>query len=472
MLPARFYFDKLTATSALRLYRVPVTSQLRSCLGSDWAFDPQGGPDSNNGGPVPYIPPRVRPRVHAQRPTALEALGRRVPVEGPHTDIVAIPPWEVPNWEGRINHMGITTPQARKSWVNDLYGSVPHSGVAIISVDRTVSNKGRYDDLMVGGVAAILNTGIGGSRRTWTRHRALGTEVTQYDVDLYALALGAQFFMEFFADRDPPSHIYLLSHNQSALTAITKMRSLHNQRSVLLFHMVLTEFCSRHRDTNITLVWSPVVRDRIQDSTVRAKALQACCLTPRASLNRVQSAAHQKRLMRKRAYANWAHEWTVKRRKQDIDLPFVYEHAIPFPPDGKNHPLWCAAQKALLTDPVHKPSCHTTTTAMRLATGHAFTSTYACRFRKDIPEELNSCKCSFSDRTWDHLVWDCIRYQLARWELTHTSPWRRLTPHGIFCDAQGTQRFLAFLQITHAAFKPLTAPVVHAFDIGDQFDPR
>ena len=35
VLPARHFFDKLTATSALGLYHVPVTSQLRSCLGAD-----------------------------------------------------------------------------------------------------------------------------------------------------------------------------------------------------------------------------------------------------------------------------------------------------------------------------------------------------------------------------------------------------------------------------------------------------
>src|SRR6201996_4839746 len=63
VLPARFFFDKLTATSALRLYRVPVTSQLRTRLGSDWAFDPWGGLDSSNGGPVPYLPPHIGPSV-------------------------------------------------------------------------------------------------------------------------------------------------------------------------------------------------------------------------------------------------------------------------------------------------------------------------------------------------------------------------------------------------------------------------
>ena len=144
----------------------------------------------------------------------------------------------------------------------------------------------------------------------------------------------------------------------------------------------------------------------------------------------------------------------------------MYEHALPFPPDGKNHSLWKAAQQTLLTDPLHGPSRHTTSTAMRLAAGHAFTSTYARRFRKDIPEELNSCECGFSDRTWDHLIWDCVRYPSARRKADPYSDWNRHSPSYLFCDSFGAQIFLAFLQASRAAFKPFTSPVVHAFDPG------
>ena len=151
-----------------------------------------------------FTQPHVGPRVHAQCPTALRALSQRVPVEGPQANVVAILPWEVPNWEGRTNHMGITTPQDHKKWVNNLCRSVPTSGVSIISVASIVSNQGCYDDQMVGRAAAILNTGIGGSSRTWNHHWALGTEVTQYDVDLFALAKATQWATEFYANQEPP----------------------------------------------------------------------------------------------------------------------------------------------------------------------------------------------------------------------------------------------------------------------------
>ena len=77
---------------------------------------------------------------------------------------MAVGPWEVPNWEARLNHMGPTCPNDRKGWVNDLYRSLPMSDLTIVTVTATVSKQGRYDDLMVGGAAAILTTGQGDER--------------------------------------------------------------------------------------------------------------------------------------------------------------------------------------------------------------------------------------------------------------------------------------------------------------------
>ena len=287
--------------------------------------------------------------------------------------------------------------------------------------------------------------------------------MTQYDVDLYALALGAQFLSDFYTDREPPTHVYLLSRNQAALSAITNMWNLVNQQSVLIFHTALTAFCSRHRDTGVTLVWSPVVRERVQDSTVRFKALQACKLTPRTSLNWVQSAAHQKRLMRKRAYAKWAAEWLENQRTGKHTHSHSYQFALPFPPDGKNHPLWLAAGKKPWPDGDFPPTRHTTTTALRFATGHAFTSDYACRFRKDLPEEANACKCGHPNRTWDHLLYGCPCFEMARLavqDFNYPMEDRMIRPEEFFADPRCTELLLAFLQLSRAGFKPYEPPAV------------
>lgn len=75
----------------------------------------------------------------------------------------------------------------------------------------------------------------------------------------------------------------LISHacpasSHAAQQSITKYRSFHNQSAVLLFYKSLTSFYSSYGDTNITLIWSLVNRNMVQDSTVREKALSTYSL--------------------------------------------------------------------------------------------------------------------------------------------------------------------------------------------------
>jgi hypothetical protein len=92
MIPMKHFIEKLTYTSALRLYRLPQASQLLRRLGPDWYVLGQGD--------LPLLVPRSRvlPGKRNQCPTALEALALKVPSKGPRVDVVAIAPWEVPNW--------------------------------------------------------------------------------------------------------------------------------------------------------------------------------------------------------------------------------------------------------------------------------------------------------------------------------------------------------------------------------------
>jgi hypothetical protein len=82
VLPARHFLEKLIHTSALRLYRVPRGSQLLSCLGHEWDSSVQTGTDWVLPGPL-TVTSRNGSGRSKQRPTALEALGARVPAEAP-----------------------------------------------------------------------------------------------------------------------------------------------------------------------------------------------------------------------------------------------------------------------------------------------------------------------------------------------------------------------------------------------------
>jgi hypothetical protein len=100
----KFFIEKLTYTSALRLYRLPWESQILRRLGTDWYSPGQGDL------PLPVPRSRVLPGKRNQRPTALEALALKVPSEGPKVDVAAIAPWEVPNWVEHVSYMGVENP--------------------------------------------------------------------------------------------------------------------------------------------------------------------------------------------------------------------------------------------------------------------------------------------------------------------------------------------------------------------------
>jgi hypothetical protein len=89
MLPMRHFVEKLTYTSALRLYRLPWASQLLHHLGPEWYVPGHGD--------FPLVVTRSL-AVRGQRnqcPTVLEALALKVPSDGPRVDHTAIGPWDV-----------------------------------------------------------------------------------------------------------------------------------------------------------------------------------------------------------------------------------------------------------------------------------------------------------------------------------------------------------------------------------------
>ena len=389
----------------------------------------------------------------------MEALGSRVPLNAQRVDVIALTPWEVPNWKSRLHYLGPSRPQDRRHWVDDLYRSSDAYNLVILTVAQTISNRGRLDDLWVGAASAVLYRSQAGISHTHVRSWCLGTEVLPHDTAMFGIAKTLEWFNMFFSDGQPlPSHVYILSSSSSALDTIRNPRSLSNQRERLLFHSSLTAFCARHQDISFTLAWSPVSRDGIQDTTARTHALRACTVTPRASLNRVQSAAHCKAIARERAFRNWALEWQASCCKRVGQDSFAYEYAIPDPPDGKNHPLWRAATMTN-THPISGRrvplfSRHTTSTAFRLAVGHAFTSEYTRRFRPDLDGDVLACPCGFPDHSFYHILYDCRLHSRVRVEVNPNLRWASKPPDFFLSTTHGGFMLCEFLQQSRAAFKP------------------
>ncbi|KAF8261662.1 hypothetical protein EI94DRAFT_1809968 [Lactarius quietus] len=349
---------------------------------------------------------------------------------------------------GAVKLKGKCTPKDRKADVAALYTgwSASDAERVIIQTAATISKKDRFDDLMVAGAAVVMTTfGGGGELQNQVQQWCLGTEVTQFDVDLFALAKAAEWVEQYYRTRAPPSHIYILAGNLSALQTITDIRTLIHQNTVLLFHKALTSFFSQHWDVKLWLTWSPPVRTRSQVTLARTAALGACTITPRALLSSIHSPSHQKAAARKRAFHMWKTEWLEKRRA-DQHTSFAREYALTRPPDGKNHPLWLGVDKATVD-----VTRHTTSTALRLAVGHAFTSDYTKRFRPDIPPDELYCECGFTDCSWFHLVYDCPRFEEARTTAAGHARWDSFSPQDLMgTDAALCGMFYDFLHISRA----------------------
>jgi hypothetical protein len=161
MILMKHFIEKLTYTSALRLYRLPRVSQLLRRLGTDWYAPGQGDL------PLPVPRSRVLPGKHNQRPTALEALTLKAPSAGPKVDVVAIAPWEVPNWVEHVSYMGVENPYKRKTWIRDLTAASPGTSTLLIHLAAATLNREAEGLDVVGSAAATYSRG--------------GVEITSHD---------------------------------------------------------------------------------------------------------------------------------------------------------------------------------------------------------------------------------------------------------------------------------------------------
>ena len=246
MLPMRHYIEKLTHTSALRLYRLPRASQLLRRLGPDWHVLGHGD------FPLVVTRPSVEHGRRNQRPTVLEALAARVPSWGPRVDLKVIAPWEVPNWVVHVTYMGVVAPYIRKAWIRDLTVSYDGLSMMLIHTAAKLVTRTFEEATVVGGAAATFS--VGGS--VWTNSAwTIGSELTQFDVDAAAIAKAVEVMAAYYThERAPPANIFLFSNNSSAIQAVKNPRSRKAHTYALRFHQALTLFYLTHADVKLYLV--------------------------------------------------------------------------------------------------------------------------------------------------------------------------------------------------------------------------
>jgi hypothetical protein len=382
MLPMRHFVEKLTYTSALRLYRLPWASQLLQRLGPDWYVPSHGDFHS-----VVTCSSSVCGQRN-QCPTALEALALQVPSDGPRVDHTAVSPWEVPNWVARTWYMGVVAPYVRKAWTRDLTASCEGMSIMITHTAAAVVTRHCGDLTVVGGAAATFS--VGGSRPKVSAWLA-GGNLTQFDADTYALARTAEEITHTYTDEvPPPDNIFIFSNLASALQAVQNPRSIKAHSSALRFHRALTIFTLCHSHVAFYLVWSPADGDLEGFRMASTWAAAACLHDPPNGLDRVQSAAFQKDRARARAFHNWEVDFHRERCISDFRAAVTgtptnghaHTHVILDGPSTHHHPLWLAAvdiEKDSRGKKTKRPlySHHTTSTTLQLAVDHAFMGSYA-----------------------------------------------------------------------------------------------
>ncbi|KAH9017859.1 hypothetical protein EDB85DRAFT_2201432 [Lactarius pseudohatsudake] len=361
--------------------RLPRASQLLRRLGPEW---PPPGEGEGEPTAAQQHSKRWRPASHRT---------------GLAVDVTAVAPWEIPIWAARLSHMGVMSLHRRKAWTKDLTllprGNEHRGGPRR---QQLLTNEGREDDKAVGGAAAVMSLGTrwGEPAESWDWTH--GKMAKQFDVACFGLAKTVEALtIRFAAEATPPDTIFVLCSDASALLAVKNTRNKTAQSSALLFHFSLTTLCTIHRNTNIVLVWTPTDHELENQTVARHKATEACRRDPPGRVERVQSAAYQKDRARQKAFQEWAAEW--KKRQGEIragqrTASFADKVTLTKPPDGNNHPLWSAATECERDAKGKKTkkalfSRRTTSTAFQISVDHAFTGSYAARFRPaDPPESL------------------------------------------------------------------------------------
>jgi hypothetical protein len=144
-------------------------------------------------------------------------------------------------------------------------------------------------------------------------------------------------------------------------------------------------------------------------------------------MDRILSAAYQKDRACRRAFHQWELDYHLARAHNDLQISATgipldraaYQYAISQPPSKVNHPLWSMAvamEKDKRGRKTRRPlfPWRTTSTALQLAVDHAFTRSYASKFRPLDPPSSLTCPCGHHLRNPHHLIRGCHLHYLTR----------------------------------------------------------
>jgi hypothetical protein len=365
--------------------------------------------------------------------------------------------------------MGVENPFIRKTWIHDLTEAAKGTSTMLIHLAAATCNREAEELGVVGGAAATYSRG--GADIT-SHDWVIGMELTQFDADAYVLARAAEVLAQSYpTEVAPPLLTYFFCASSPALQAIRNPRTIKAHSFALHFHHALTTYFSNHPDCSLVLCWAPKDDELEGDRMARSLAATACrrnLADLPNGMDRVLSAAYQKDRARRRAFHQWELDYHLARAHNDLQVEATgtaldgaaYQYAISQPPSERNHPLWLAAvamEKDERGRKTRRPLFprRTTSTALQLAVDHAFTGSYASKFRPlDPPSSLN-CPCGAHLRNPHHLIRDCRLHYLTRVSTLITTHGRTLSLSQLFSHlVEHAHRLLSFIHRSRVAMRP------------------
>ncbi|KAH8982977.1 hypothetical protein EDB86DRAFT_2811904, partial [Lactarius hatsudake] len=95
----------------------------------------------------------------------------------------------------------------------------------------------------------------------------------------------------------------------------------------------------------------------------------------------------------------------------------------------------------------------------QLAVDHAFTGSYAKRFRRHDPPSSVTCPCGWGLRNPPHLISSCPRYFHHRIDSGVSGQYYPLSYSQLFTTSKGAKRLMTFIQLSRAGFQPEQGPL-------------
>jgi hypothetical protein len=194
----------------------------------------------------------------------------------------------------------------------------------------------------------------------------------------------------------PPVNFFLLSNNASALQAVKNPRSIKAHGAAIRFHRALTlTHTTSFTDLNIPGL-GPIRRH-----------------LPGLTLARTQPSSQLGTTTR------WNGPHTISgipegssKEERPLQIGNANSGLRDVSPNSNFDGQATQAKDTILT--------RTTSAALQLAVDHAFTGTYARRFRPADPPETTTCPCGARTRSPSHLIRECPRLLTTPHQCRHT----------------------------------------------------